>query len=118
MKVYAKIDDGIIISSIEKSFLPGGDGEEYEIEYLDQLVIQNGTIKIDKKIPDRNKLYRESLNKQSRLMELKNIIQDFLIQKELYENEVIDSQSLTKEEYTNLLIEYKSLLEEISKNSK
>jgi len=118
MKVYAKIDDGIIISSIEKSFLPGGDGEEYEIEYLDQLVIQNGKITIDKKIPDRNKLYRESLNKQSRLMELKNIIQDFLIQKELYENEVIDSQSLTKEEYTNLLIEYKSLLEEISKNSK
>jgi hypothetical protein len=118
MKVFAKIDGGTIVSSVEKSFLPGGDGEEYEIDYLDQLIIENGKIKVDKKIPDRNKLYKESLLKQSRLVELKNIIQDFVIEKELYSNQITNSLKYDEEEYKNILIEYNNLLKEINEISK
>lgn len=114
MKVYAKIDGGTIVSSVEKSFLPGGDGEEYEIDYLDQLVIENNEIKVDKTIPDKNKLYKENLNKQSRLIELKNIIQNHLIERELYENNIIASLDFDNQEYLNTLNEYKTLLEELN----
>jgi sulfur carrier protein ThiS len=48
MKLYATIDGGTIVASIEKSFLPNDNWQEYEVDYVDQLVIVNNQIVVDK----------------------------------------------------------------------
>jgi len=109
MKVFATIDQGVIISSPEISFLPNKNGIEYEVNHTGQLVIKNGKIEVDLSIPDPIELYKKKMIDQGRLNQLNNIISNHIIEKELYNNGIVDDLSISDQEYKNILIEYKEL---------
>jgi|688.fasta_scaffold309851_4 hypothetical protein len=114
MKLYATIDGGTIVASIEKSFLPNDNWQEYEVDYVDQLVIVNNQIVVDKTQPNKIEVYKQQGRDRNRFGELSQIISDYVADKELYNNGIIDSMSITEEEYRNILIEYKSLKDKLS----
>lgn len=114
MKVFATIDQGVIVSSSEISFLPNKSGKEYNVEHTGQLIIKDGKIEIDRTIPDPIKVYKQTMINQSRLSQLNTIITDYVLNRELYNNGLIDNMNITEEEYKNILLEYKELKDKLS----
>jgi len=114
MKLYATIDGGTVVASINSSFLPNDHWAEYEVDHVDQLVITDNNIVVDKTQPNKIEVYKQLARDQNRIAELKEIISDYVADKELYNNGIIDSMSITEEEYKNLLIEFKTLKEKIA----
>ena len=114
MKIYATIDGGTVVTSTESSYLPNDNWREYEVDYIDQLVINSGNIVIDRSQPNKIEVYKQLARDQFRLSELKELIKDYSADKELYNNGIIDSMSITEEEYRNILLEYKSLKDRLS----
>ena len=114
MKLFATIDGGTIVSSIESSFLPNSNWEKFEVDHIDQLVIQGGKIVVDKTQPNKIQVYKQLARDQSRLIELRAIIGGYVAEKELYNNDIIDSMPIAEEEYKNILIEFKNLKDKLS----
>ena len=114
MKIYATIDGGTVVTSTESSYLPNDNWRKYEVDYIDQLVINSGNIVIDRSQPNKIEVYKQLARDQSRLSEIKQIISDNVAEKELYTNGIIDSMSMTEDEYKNLLLEFKDLKDKLS----
>lgn len=113
MKVFATIDQGVIVSSSEISFLPNKNAKEYEIDHTGQLIIKDGKIKIDRTIPDPIKVYKQKMMDEGRLSQLNGVITDYVLNRELYNNGLIDNMNITEKEYKNILIEYKELKDKL-----
>lgn len=113
MKLFATIDQGTIVSSIESSFLPNDNWKEFEVDYIDQLVIENENIVVDKTQPNKIQVYKQLSIDRGRLSVLREIINDYVADKELYNNGIIDSMPITEKEYKNILIEFKNLKDKL-----
>jgi len=109
MKLYATIDSGTVVSSIESSFLPNEHWKEFEVDHVDQLVIKDNDIVVDKTQPNRIETYKQLSRNRSRLIELKDIISNHIADRELYNIGITTSMSLTEEEYKNVLLEFNTL---------
>jgi hypothetical protein len=114
MKLYATIDGGTVVASVNSSFLPNDHWAEYEVDHVDQLVITDNNIVVDKTQPNKIEVYKQQGKDRNRFGELSQIISDYVADKELYNNGIIDSMSITEEEYRNILIEYKSFKDKLS----
>ena len=113
MEIYAGIEHGVIVSSNIQEHLTVP-SEKYEVDHIDQLVLQNGSIVVDKTQPNKIEVYKQLARDQSRLSEIKQIISNYVAEKELYTNGIIDSMSMTEDEYKNLLLEFKDLKDKLS----
>ena len=113
MEIYAGIQHGIVVCSNIQEHLTVP-SKKYEVDYIDQLVLQNGSIVVDKTQPNKIEVYKQLARDQSRLSEIKQIISDYVAEKELYTNGIIDSMSMTEDEYKNLLLEFKDLKDKLS----
>jgi hypothetical protein len=113
MKVFAGIDGGTIVSSPIQEYL-NVESKEYEIDHIDQLVILDGKIVVDENQPNRIQEYKKRITEQNKLEELRQTISNYITDRELYNNGIIDSINITEEEYKNILTEFKELKDKLS----
>jgi hypothetical protein len=114
MKLYATIDDGTIVSSIDESCLPNRNGQEYDVDHVDQLVIEDGKIVVDKTQLNKIEVFKQLNIDRGRLSQLRDLALNHILDKELNNLGLIEISSENQEEFKNILTEYKYLKEKLS----
>lgn len=109
MEVYAWIDEGTVLTTLDESVAPKG-SQKYIVSSIDHLIISEGKITIDTSIEDTPTKIRKHHTNIGKKAQLKDQILNHLIEKELLANNIINTISLTQEEYLNILNQYNKII--------